>query len=481
MESFSPTFHSPTILVQDLLFIQDILQPDEKEGQPAEDDINSSGDEASEAEIHADLVEVEEEDSDSESSVETSSSEASESEDEDEKINLKDLDDEGESGTAAPPATSYFQTKNELLESHITVPDMEQVAPEELLEPVGQVFSIMDKTVIIKGASMSSHALDSDTLLVFDDRKVLGYIYETFGPTTQPLYQVKFSSNYPIDPEKIKLSRAVFHVPQRSKFVVVDQIRRFRGSDASNVHDEEPADYELDFSDDEAEAEHKRRRRLTNSVASSSRAGTPSPAQMRDQDMSGYETNPYADNSAYDDNYGAGPSSRPAPMPYDDPYADDYSTVASEAPSSTPSHGRDWEFARARGRGRGGRGQRRGRERGRGGGGAGRGWVDGRGTQRFDDRRGSQPRSNSPTSMAIARATGQYSDAFASTPTAPTWPAVDPSQFNFGPPSNGFVQPHINPRFASAFGFGVVPQAPQAPPYYYQQPDNSWWNGPGHT
>lgn len=32
-----------------------------------------------------------------------------------------------------------------------------------------------------------------------------------------------------------------------------------RGSDASNVHDEEPAEYELEFSDDEQEAAHKAR------------------------------------------------------------------------------------------------------------------------------------------------------------------------------------------------------------------------------
>lgn len=32
-----------------------------------------------------------------------------------------------------------------------------------------------------------------------------------------------------------------------------------KGSDASNVHDEEPADHELEFSDDEAEAAFKAR------------------------------------------------------------------------------------------------------------------------------------------------------------------------------------------------------------------------------
>jgi H/ACA ribonucleoprotein complex non-core subunit NAF1 len=71
------------------------------------------------------------------------------------------------------------------------------------------------------------------------------------------MYQVKFSASYPLDQDKVQLSRSVFHVPQRSHFVSVNQIKRFRGSDASNMHDEEPADDELEFSDDEAEAAYK--------------------------------------------------------------------------------------------------------------------------------------------------------------------------------------------------------------------------------
>jgi H/ACA ribonucleoprotein complex non-core subunit NAF1 len=82
-------------------------------------------------------------------------------------------------------------------------------------------------------------------------------IYETFGPTSQPLYQVKFSNSYPLDPEKMRISRNVFHLPRRSRFVFLNQIKQMKGSDASNVHDEEPADYELEFSDDEAEAAFK--------------------------------------------------------------------------------------------------------------------------------------------------------------------------------------------------------------------------------
>ncbi|KAF8215868.1 Gar1/Naf1 RNA binding region-domain-containing protein [Mycena galopus ATCC 62051] len=410
-------------------------------------------------------------------SDDSSSDSDSDSDDEPSRINIKDLDavDDDESGVVAPTAT-YFQTKNEIAESDIVVPDIEEVGADEVLERVGEVMSTMDKTVI---------ALDCDTLLVFEDRKVLGYIYETFGPTSQPLYQVKFSASYPLDQDK------------RSRFVFVNQIKRFKGSDASNMHDEEPADDELEFSDDEAEAAHRRelkrkRESRSNSVVSS-RASTPSAALMRDQDLAYMERNPYGENSPYDDNFGSG-SSRPTPIPYDDPYSDEYHNVSAEveppAPAppnrSNPARDESEGFAGRGGGGGRGRGRRgRGRERG----GRGRGIPMIRSEPRSAITRGSMeqepydprphhhppPRSLSPTSMAIARATGQFPDgseftgqahSAPSTPTAP-W-AFDP-QYNFGYPP--FVQPHINPRFASAFGMNFdFQQAQPHPAPYYQPP-----------
>ena len=71
------------------------------------------------------------------------------------------------------------------------------------------------------------------------------------------MYQVKFNSSFPLDASEARVSRPVFHVPARSTYVFVADLSRLRGSDASNVHDEEPAEYELEFSDDEAEARHK--------------------------------------------------------------------------------------------------------------------------------------------------------------------------------------------------------------------------------
>ena len=47
-------------------------------------------------------------------------------------------------------------------------------------------------------------------------------------------------------------------MPPRSRFVFPSQIKAIKGSDASNIHDEEVNEDEIEFSDDEAEAAYRR-------------------------------------------------------------------------------------------------------------------------------------------------------------------------------------------------------------------------------
>ena len=198
---------------------------------------------------------------------------------------LDSIDDEDDEGGGSG---GRLATAHEALTEDVAIPDIVEVDPEETLERVGEILSIMqDRVVIVKGlvSQVAGHALDrvldTDTLLVFEDRKVLGYvsssshlfpvvsffvpdtlitpqIHETFGPTHQPLYQVRFNDKFPLDKERAQTSRSIFHVPGRSNFVFVDKLKLTKGSDASNAHDEEPGEDEVEFSDDEREAAYKR-------------------------------------------------------------------------------------------------------------------------------------------------------------------------------------------------------------------------------
>ena len=91
------------------------------------------------------------------------------------------VDEEDELGTS-PATGTYFRTKNEINETDVTIPDIAEVGPEEVLEKVGEIMGVMENLVIVKGAPSelvnqgSERALDSDTLLVFEDRKVMGYV-----------------------------------------------------------------------------------------------------------------------------------------------------------------------------------------------------------------------------------------------------------------------------------------------------------------
>jgi H/ACA ribonucleoprotein complex non-core subunit NAF1 len=98
----------------------------------------------------------------------------------DTKVHDEDFDDE-DSGPPVPTAT-YFQTKNELIDVEVAIPNIEEVGPDEVLEKVGEIMSVVGNVVIVNGITtgfagrVSEKALDSDTLLVFEDRKVLGYV-----------------------------------------------------------------------------------------------------------------------------------------------------------------------------------------------------------------------------------------------------------------------------------------------------------------
>lgn len=93
----------------------------------------------------------------------------------------KVLDEEDEEEEEGGAAVATVRTKNELSEPDIMIPPIFQVGSEEQLERVGEIMNIVNNVVIVKGGGSgthraSEHALDAETLLVYEDRKVLGYV-----------------------------------------------------------------------------------------------------------------------------------------------------------------------------------------------------------------------------------------------------------------------------------------------------------------
>lgn len=84
-------------------------------------------------------------------------------------------------------------------------------------------------------------------------------MFETLGPVQKPIYSVKFATDAEAAEYWAQVGKEVYYAPKYSSFVYTQQIKAIKGSDASNWNDEEVDENEQEFSDDEAELEHKRR------------------------------------------------------------------------------------------------------------------------------------------------------------------------------------------------------------------------------
>lgn len=172
------------------------------------------------------------------------------------------MQDEGASddeGKSKPTSNAQLRTANEKTEEVIPKPDIE-VTPQMTIEQLGKVEAIVESTVVVKATISGEYqVLESGSLLCLQDRTVVGVVSETLGRVEQPLYTIRFTNNDAI--EEAGLSQTgtiVYYVVSHSTFVFTQPLKGIKGSDASNFHDEEVGDDEMEFSDDEKEAEHKR-------------------------------------------------------------------------------------------------------------------------------------------------------------------------------------------------------------------------------
>ncbi|KAJ3018847.1 UNVERIFIED_CONTAM: hypothetical protein HDU68_010958 [Siphonaria sp. JEL0065] len=267
------TIHSlvidPTLpLPADLLLIQQqiigVAQPEpEEEIQPGQVSvlIDRTGD-LPEAAVSAQEAESSDSEvSDFVFSDSDSESEAEETEEGEEKAEKKkkfvkveeDDDFDDDTGVASKQA---LRTKNE-----VELPPIEKldiiIPPTAALTEIGQVFALVDDTMVIE-STVCDVTLDADSILCSSSRKVIGKVFETFGPVIQPMYSVRYDVKAIPKEERVNVGDHVYFVKEMAKYVFAAQLRLLKGSDASNRDDEEVAAEELEFSDDEKEMEYKR-------------------------------------------------------------------------------------------------------------------------------------------------------------------------------------------------------------------------------
>ncbi|KAF8475962.1 Gar1/Naf1 RNA binding region-domain-containing protein [Kalaharituber pfeilii] len=153
------------------------------------------------------------------------------------------------------------RTKNEVPDESIEAQKPNVVLTDvDVLEELGEIQSIVEKIAVIKAKTSGEYqVLNEGSVLALGNRTVIGVVADLLGRVQSPLYTVRFNATEEISQYGLKQGTKIFYSPKHSTFVFTKVLKAQKGSDASNWHDEEVDENEVEFSDDEAEAEYKRK------------------------------------------------------------------------------------------------------------------------------------------------------------------------------------------------------------------------------
>ncbi|KAK3110716.1 hypothetical protein LTR53_014708 [Teratosphaeriaceae sp. CCFEE 6253] len=355
-----------------------------------------------------DSSDADEDDSDSDTSSSGSSSSSSDEEGYEmldpataARILMQGDGDDGDDGdgknkkNGAAGGDNQPRTTNEVKETVVPKPDI-PITPSTKITELGGVERSVGSMLLIKGATPGEYqVLESGSVLCNAARQIIGVVGETLGRVQQPFYSVAFTNAQEIaDLGLDQPASKVYYVDGHSAFVFTQPLKGLRGTDASNIHDEEVGEEEAEFSDDEAEAEYKRAKKLAKrgGMAANGRGGRGGYDASRTFGAPGHDSGstfiPGSGNDAprpqqvyggalsYDDGDEAeaaeefySPLKRPENLSQ---------MMAGSSPPPPRPQGSQGGFERGRGRGRGDRGRGRGEwGRGRGDRGRGRGGFEG--------------------------------------------------------------------------------------------------------
>jgi H/ACA ribonucleoprotein complex non-core subunit NAF1 len=362
-------------------------------------------------------------------------------------------DDEEKAGSGG----AGIRTTNEHPEEVLPIPDI-TVTPDMKVVHLGHVETIVENVVLIRATVSGEYqVLESGSLLCLEDRTLIGLVADTLGRVEEPLYTVRFQGREKIDEFGLSQGKAIFYIESHSTFVFTQPLKGLKGSDASNFHDEEVGEDEIEFSDDEAEAEYRRRLKQKRREKKGESGGfgrprrePPGPSKLGQTELN------------YDDEAGAGEDGyTPLARPKDFHEMMRHQEAPVEGAQYSPSRG-----GFRGGRGRGSRGFDRGSGRGRGG---GRGRGDNRAAGSWDshghNNNHSQYSNRQPSYPPLGReGSGQGSPA--NLPTYHPQTSASPYQ---GQQQQPFAYNAGNAPTQQFAPYGLYPQQQQPPPQSYGQ------------
>ncbi|XP_023655139.1 uncharacterized protein naf1 [Paramormyrops kingsleyae] len=214
-------------------------------------------------------------DSDSDSSSTSSSSSSS-------LGILQQPEDDDDVGVTNGKKPLPIKTQDEILiEDLPTVQDMGVILPEDTeIQPIGVISSIVEQLVIIESLK-DTPPLNDDSVVFDEARRSVGKVFEIFGPVCRPYYLLRFNSADHISEKGLKLNDTMYFAPSLKDFtdyIFAEQLKVFKGSDASWKNDQEPPPEALDFSDDELEKLAKQKKKKKKNIQQMPPTSDPSEA-----------------------------------------------------------------------------------------------------------------------------------------------------------------------------------------------------------
>ncbi|KAJ4413837.1 hypothetical protein N0V82_008279 [Gnomoniopsis sp. IMI 355080] len=408
--------------------------------------------------------------------------------------------DEEIDGARAAKQAAGVRTKNEQPDEPEPKPEI-TIAAEDVVLPLGIVQHIVEGTLVVIEALRDGNAvtiLDRGTVLCKEDRTVLGVIHDTIATVHKPMYILKCRTEEELKTAGLERGTQIWYAKSHAVFVFPSQLEKEKGSDASNLYDEEVGPEEVEYSDDEQEQAHKREKKNKKQRAKGNRGNKSNRGD--DHELRASTNGDPSLRYDEDDDGPYKPLSRPANFGMGLPTAPPPPVAMSAYPPANGSRGGHQQGRRGDSRGRGGRG--------RGFNGRGRG-----GHGHSSPHSTPQPQNSylppPPFTAAAPAVPGQWpypvppiphfggaAPSNSSSPPPnypmPNWGAAQPSPFAFPPvpPPNWPNTAQRPPQQASyqpptgGYHMPALPypsngpaNAPVPPPNYQQQYQNYYGNG----
>lgn len=186
-----------------------------------------------------------------------SSSSSSDEEDGSDKEAVNDEDELDEDNEDESVSTDPIRSKNEIVEEQVPeLPEDYTIDEETQISLLGKIQSVFNGNIIAHANSSAEYKVLKDgAIFCLQDKTLIGTLVEVFGPIELPFYRVALSKKEAenVDEWKAKIGENVYTVLNEVDWLNTTELKKIKGSDASNPYDEEIPIEEQEFSDDEEE------------------------------------------------------------------------------------------------------------------------------------------------------------------------------------------------------------------------------------